>query len=124
MILSFQRNKFKVLPMVLSLILVSLIFLPIKSCKKDPEEPIYTKLARIGSGFNAGDTTKPQQVDSTKIINDFAKKLGDTATIAQFQKWLYRNVSAEVYENVMGSLNPYLQAYYKNRYQDFLNRKK
>ena len=110
--------------MVLSLILVSLIFLPVKSCKKeDPEEPIYTKLARIESGYSVGDTTIPK-VDSTKIINDFAKKLGDTATIMYFQKWLYRNVSAEVYENLMGSLNPYLQAYYKNRYQEFINKKK
>ena len=70
MILSFQRNKFKVLPMVLSLILVSLIFLPVKSCKKEePEEPIYTKLARIGSGFDADTTKKPSVPLQTKIVS-------------------------------------------------------
>jgi hypothetical protein len=109
--------------MVLSAILVSIIFLPVKSCKKEPDEPIYTKLARMGGGFNVADTIAPK-VDSTKIMNDFAKKLGDTATIAQFQRWMYKNVSAEVYESIMGSLNPYLQSYYRSRYQEFLNKKK
>ena len=46
--------------MVLSALLVSLIFLPVKSCKKEPEEPIYTKLARMDGGFNIADTSKPQ----------------------------------------------------------------
>lgn len=94
-----------------------------KSCNKAPDnDPIYTKLARMGGGVNAIDTIP--KVDSTKIMNDFAKKLGDTATIAQFQKWLYKNASAEVYENLMGSLNTYLQAYYRSRYQEFINHKK
>lgn len=80
MILSFQRNKFRVLPMVLSLILVSLIFLPIKSCKKDPEEPIYTKLARVGSGFDVDTTKKPSRPLQTKIVShSFNLQGSDTA---------------------------------------------
>jgi len=100
--------------MVLSALLVSLIFLPVKSCKKeDPEEPIYTKLARIGSGFDADTTKKPSVPLQTKIVSH-AYSLAGSDTLFNLL-WIQINSPMDVTPRQLNDLKNWVQ---KNLKQD------
>lgn len=101
-------------------------------CDKDADEPKFTKMSKMGlpidlsrwsdasaatrGNFFLIDTTKPiSSADSLKRQNDFIKHFNDTATLIQFQRWLYKSVSAENYNNVLNTISPYFNEYAKQK---------
>jgi hypothetical protein len=71
------------------------------------------------------DSTGQSRVqDSIARLNAFVKEFSDTASIARFQEWLFKNVTAEQYQNFSAILQQYYGAYISQRYDAFLKAKK
>ena len=124
--LTNRLNRINLYGVFGTLSFIGMMILFARTCNKAPdEEPVYTKLARISGGF-VTDTIPPKNTiqDSIKRMNTFTEHFNDTATLAQFQVWLYKSVSAESYNDLLGRLSPFFQAYYEAKYKEFLKQKK
>lgn len=61
--------------------------------------------------------------DSIARLNAFVKSFNDSATVTNFQLWLYKNVTAQQYDEFSNTLQTYYGAYITERYNEFIKPK-
>ena len=104
--LTNRLNRINLYGVFGTLSFIGMMILFARTCNKAPdEEPVYTKLARMGTGINVVDTTKPQ-VQMKPINHSYSLAGSDTLFNLL---WLQLNSPPDVTPRQLNTLKEWIQ---------------